>query len=456
MRLPLFVVAFACIMSAQVRPVDTGAALVNPGMGWVHHHLDNDIEHYGSKLAPEDTLDDFPGLSTIYLRLAWSFIEPEEGRFRWSIVDAPMQKWVAKGKRVALRFSCSETSYEYATPRWVEQAGAKGYRFVPGKGVDPSGKLWEPDFDDPVFLAKLDNFLRAAAARYDGDPNVAFIDVASFGVWGEGHTSWSTKRNYSAETVIRHLDLHAKHFKKTLLLANDDFANHGRGPASIEHARKLGMGLRDDSILVQRPPNSYYSAGMAQSFWRDVPVILESEHYGNSKKIDAWGDGSLYLKAIEEYHASYASIHWWPREFLAEMLPLIDKINLRLGYRLQVVEADWPKEVTRGKDALATWTWRNAGVAPVYQGAFPSLTLKTAAGGIVAVLVQEDFNFRDLPTGGMTKAAQAPIRIPADVKPGTYRVFVSVGSRTGTPQIELPHHHGDGQRRYELGTITVR
>jgi len=58
-------------------------------MGWVLHHYDNSIANYGSRLDPSDTVDDFPGVSVIYLRLAWSYIQPEEGRFNWSIIDTP-------------------------------------------------------------------------------------------------------------------------------------------------------------------------------------------------------------------------------------------------------------------------------------------------------------------------------------------------------------------------------
>ena len=66
-----------------VHPADTGMALVNPGMGWVLHFYDNSLSNYGTKLAPSDTVDDFPGLSVVYLRLAWSYLEPEEGKFDW-------------------------------------------------------------------------------------------------------------------------------------------------------------------------------------------------------------------------------------------------------------------------------------------------------------------------------------------------------------------------------------
>ena len=44
------------------------------------------------------------------------------------------------------------------------EAGAKGGFYRSGQAVGPDGP-WEPVFDDPVFLAKLDKFLAAFAAR---------------------------------------------------------------------------------------------------------------------------------------------------------------------------------------------------------------------------------------------------------------------------------------------------
>ena len=442
-----------------VRPSDTGAALENPGMGWVLHFYDNVPANYGSRLAASDTVDDFPGLGVAYLRIPWSYIEPEEGRFNWSVVDTPAQRWIAKGKRIAFRFSCSESWTRWATPEWVKKAGAKGHDFRPGDGVVEGGPYWEPDFDDPVFLEKLDRFLAAAAARYDGSPDVDFIDIGSFGVWGEGHTYHSTKLFYSSATLIRHMDLHLKHFKRTLLAANDDFCEHGRGTDSIDYARGHGLALRDDSILVQGGEKAYFHAAMAQPFWPRVPVILESEHYGGSRDRGNWKDGSQYLQAVEEYHASYASIHWWPREFLDENRDLVARINRRLGYRLQLVEASWPARLRAGGDFRLAARWQNTGVAPCLPGGFPAITLKDSKGGIAGVFADERFDVRSLPVAPPGKAEprdqQATFSLPFNLGPGTYQVYISVGTRTGTPRIALPLAEDDGQRRYRLGTAEV-
>jgi hypothetical protein len=334
--------ACPCLAIAQpemvtVTPADTGVALDNPGMGWTLHYYSNVPTNYGSRLAPSDTLDDWPGLTTIYLRLPWSLLEPEEGVFTWAILDGPAQRFIAKGKRIALRLTCSESWMRYATPEWVKDAGAKGYDFSPADGVVEGGPFWEPDYDDPVFLEKLDHFLAAAAARYDGDPNVAFIDVGTFGVWGEGHTFSSTHLTYPSSTIIKHIDLHLKHFTKSLLVANDDYAF--QGDESLEYSVEHGLGFRDDSIMVQAGENAFLHADWAERFWRERPTIMECEHYGSSKARGAWGDGEDYVRCMEAYHASYAAIHWWPDEFLQANRALIDRMNLRLGYRLQLARA---------------------------------------------------------------------------------------------------------------------
>ncbi len=447
---------------------DTGEALINPGMGWVLHFYDNAPYQYGSKLEPSDTVDDFPGLSVVYLRIAWSFLEPEEGKFNWSILDTPAQRWISKGKKIALRITCSETPIPWATPKWVYEAGAKGYFFVPLEGIKENGTHWEPIYDDPIFLEKLDHFLSKLAERYDNNPEVAFIDIGSLGVWGEGHTWHSTKQKITVDIVKKHIDLHLKHFKVSLLALNDDIITNGQvitelNPEQKEilrYAVEKGLTLRDDSILVQGGDKAYMSAMLAQEFWRYKPVILESEHYGNSKINNHWGDGSKYLQAVEDYHASYASIHWWPREFLEERRDLINRMNLRLGYRILIKEFGWQARVSK---SFGEWKVKaslaNLGVAPCYQGGHLAITWKDDKDGIVAVFVDDGFSVKDLPIApaGEIKTVERELsfKLPFLLKPGKYGVFVSVGTITGTPLIQLPIPNGDGGRRYWVGNVDV-
>ena len=158
---------------------------------------------------------------------------------------------------------------------------------------------------------------------------------------------------------------------------------------------------------------------MAKAFWPDRPVILESEHYGPSVKRGAWQDGSRYLDAVEDYHASYASIHWWPREFLQENRALIDRINRRLGYRIQLVEASWPKSAARRVSVQVHCGWRNGGVAPCLPGGHPAITLKDRDGGIAGVFVDESFDVKTLAVGPPEQAPVCARRPASRFRPGS-------------------------------------
>jgi len=128
--------------------------------------------------------------------------------------------------------------------------------------------------------------------------------------------------------------------------------------------------------------------------------------------------------------------------------------------------------VKRGELLAVGYRWRNGGVAPCLPGGYPAITMKDARGGIAGVFVDEDFDVRTLPVGPPDKAEPVAREVrsvsqdsrpptawalpPANIlKPGTYTVWVSVGTRTGTPKIALPLGGEDGERRYKLGEIRI-
>ncbi len=450
-------------------PNDHGGALVNPNMGWTMHFYSNMLENYGSKLEPSDTLEDFPGLGAVYLRLPWAFIEPEEGVFAWEVLDTPAQRWIERGRQVCFRITSMESWLYKATPQWVFDAGAKGY------DID-NGRLFEPDYDDPIFLEKVENFVAAMARRYDGNPNVCFVDIGHYGMWGEGHTVATTPKHgheWGLETQKKHIDIYCRHFKHTQLCMSDDYAGpflRGERFPITDYALSRGVTLRDDSILVSKAPEHWYHDEMAQIFWPTMPVILEHEHYGLSKKRGNW-DSELLVESIEAYHASYMSIHWWPREELAECRDAIDRINRRMGYRLRVNEVNWPAEYRIGDELVIESRWSNAGVAPCYQGGYPCFTLKDERGGIVSVLVDSNLDVKTLPVDEPEKASSQTLvsrfRIAPSYhiggqtfaracKAGTYDLYVSVGREDGTPLYALPYGGDDGHKRYRIGQITLQ
>ena len=449
-----------------ITPVDNGKALVNPGMGWMLYYYSNVLDNYGSKLSAEDTVEDFPGVGTVFLRLPWAFLEPEKGKFNWEIIDTPAQRWLQTGRQMAFCISATENWTRQGTPQWVFDEGAKCY--------EVNGYL-EPDYDDPVFLEAVEHLVSEMARRYDGDPSVSFFAIGLYGMWGEGHTVLTTPvhgKSWGFESQKRIIDIYTKYFKKTQLCISDDFAGHDDRRARFEitdYAKSKGVTIKDDSILVQNKPNSWFHAGMAQLFWPDVPVILEHEHYGGSLARGAW-DKELLLKAVEDYHASLLSIHWWPREELEANRDIIDRINRRIGYRINMEKAEWPRVIRKGEPFHIRSSWKNVGVAPCYGGGYPCFTVKNSKGGIVAVLVDTGMNVKDLAVAAPGEAAavwsdhefavaQAFTNsfgtFSRACQAGDYEIFFSVGTAYGTPVLALPYGGDDGHRRYKMGKIRI-
>ena len=480
----------------RVRPQATNEALVNPGMGWVYYHYDNANWNYGSETAVGDVLDWFPGVSTIYFRLPWYDLEPEEGHFRWDVIDSVAQSWIAAGKQIAFRFTCNEACYEWAVPKWLPKAGCKGDYILMKKKPEQKGfRLWEPEWDDPVFLEKYGNFLAAAAKKWDGNPAVAFIDVGSFGMWGEGHTGYTSKVSpeRTRELAIIHAKLLKEHFRNTPIVISDDVSggwNTAEDDPCMVEMRKLRIGLRDDSIMVSPKPHQWFHGGWARKFAAEgLPVVVESRHFFADVNRDRWYEGGLFDSTIE-YQASFQGIHWWPKEFLERNRPEIDRINQRLGYRFELREVTWPEAAKIGERVEIDSIWVNVGVAAAREDLYAAWSILDENNVVAWTCVCDNYDFRHLePTleGGENPAsvmglvhfgwdwpcsgcggvpdhpavhhdgsiAQHGARVPT-LAPGSYSLCVSVGKADGSPRIALPLANQIGKsRRYRIGKIRI-
>jgi hypothetical protein len=462
---------------------DSVRLLSNPDKGWYHHMLDNGIGKY--LLKDESEIKDFPGMDHLYLRLAWAYLEPEEGKFDWSYIDDIVKKYVPLGYGISFRISCKETGGKpnsvpeevdgvyYATPSWVEKAGAKGV--VP---TQYGSKSWTPDWNDPVFLEKLDNFHRAFAARYDGKPWVRYIDVGSIGEWGEGHTHFSTRIAPTVGEVKAHLDLYRKNYKKTQLVVTDDLLYYGKNDADVktlfDYATANGFTLRDDSPMVQ-----YYVESMIKTWsvshpqfytplYLKKPVILESEHYATVKKNGFWrgkngnetipsvgySGAKIFREAIKVEHATYIGFHGYAGDYLADNPDLaVEMLNL-CGYWY------FPSSLTIKKTSEKSLTfdieWLNKGVAPAYNEyqLRGKLTSAKKTGKAVYFNIQDSGNRNWLPDEPITETYRVELK---EKLKGAYNFSVKLWDTISERPVEvgLKEQLRDPEGYYLIGSIEL-
>jgi hypothetical protein len=401
---------------------DTLRVLLNPDKGWYHHYMDNSVRRYG--LESEAELDTFPGMHHLFLRFAWAYLEPEEGQFRWETIDTVVARYTPKGYKISLDITCKETSgrrMPYATPRWVEKAGSNG------RMVESFGSVnWEPDYNDPVFLEKLNNLHKAMAARYDGAEWLQDVTTGSIGEWGEGHSA----NNVRAEVVIKHLDILLNNYPKTQIVIGDDYLRAGKTPEETkllrEYVKKKGVSYRDDSVFWE---DLVHFVGSIQNYdffedvWRDSPTTLEMCHYSYCKD-RYWSVPNGYEKgldmakdAIRVAHATFISPHGnlgvWQKDNPQAAWELINM----LGYRFFPERAEFK---LNGDKLNMTVTWNNKGVAPAYKPYFLKISL-----------IDENGTGKDLPPVDAGNKAWLPGSTTAhytmdapDIKSGTYTVEI--------------------------------
>ena len=338
----------------DLRPLaDDKTVLENPHKGWYYHFLDNGYGRpaYRDRLTEGQRLRT-PCMHHMYLRFDWGDIEKEEGRPDWSYLDDIMEKWGALGYKFTLRICTFEgANITYATPKWLIDRGVGAAHIVPTGGIssDPNVSLeelqkgaYEPDYGHPLYLEKLDAFLALCGEKFNADPRIEYVDIGTFGTWGEGHTWSGSTKAYPLEVIQKHINLHLKHFPDKTLMINDDFIAHVartdfRGASDLyDYCLNKGLGIRDDSICVRSFSERFgYDTlrlpTLFANFAKNAPVDIECAHVHHNQA-DLLKDGYPVIEALRHAHATFAGFHGYEDDWYEKVPYLSDYCANRLGY----------------------------------------------------------------------------------------------------------------------------
>jgi hypothetical protein len=487
----IMIISRGCTPEMQTRVFsdqwDTLRVLNNPYKGWYHHLLDNGIEKY--PISNDAMFDTFPGMDHLYLRLAWSFLEPREGEFNWKYIDDVVEKYVPRGYGISFRISTKETgSYpgvvghqkngvQYATPTWVEQAGAKG-TVTTAWGT----RSWTPVWNDKVFLEKLDNFHKVFAQRYDHQPWVRYVDIGSIGEWGEGHTHFSTQIPPSVEEVKANTDIFLKHYKNSLLVATDDLLYYGKSAEDqqilLDYIVSNGISLRDDSPLVDwylennLDTWSVSHPHFFQQVYLNKPVIFELQHYHMVKSDGNWigkngsdiigkfgySGADIFRNAMKTMGATYIGYHGYLEEWLVDNPYLTRELANICGYWYFPVSTRLPSSLSKGNNTIGL-TWLNKGVAPAYKTFGLIFRLQPASGGNpVDIMIEDSGNLDFLPLQQTEK--EYFLNVANEVSRGEYLLKLKMMdiSDRGTQDIHLGLEEQllDQENFFTLGVIRIK
>jgi hypothetical protein len=255
-----------------VRPKEIDTVLVNPGMGiQTFQRFNGDPLNAGLRwseegptavLEPAAVKPDFPESSISYCRWFWNALEPEHGKYDWGIIDLALKQAHEHHQKLAIRMMPYDE--RHPLPEWYQNSGAHRAN----KPSDADGKIWQPDFSDPLYLKYWGELVAAAGARYDGNPYLEMVDISSIGYWGEGWSHYMPAFKYQKPLIDIYLDA----FKRTPLLMNFDQAraltyavSHGAG-WRLDCWGDMGMlkGEKESgrSLMLDRYPEQVVEAGI--------------------------------------------------------------------------------------------------------------------------------------------------------------------------------------------------
>jgi len=434
-----------------VTPFPCNDVLLNPGKGWVLYGI-------------ADWQD--PAAMAIgnigYQRFAWSDLEPTEGHFDWRKVDNALAGWAKAGKQFSFGVMCanSHSKDPYVTPKWVFDAGAK-YRLIDMKDVSNPysgipGQKAVPDFYDPVFLGKLKNFLLAMGKKFDGDERIAFVDIRSYGNWGEGHMHPFGGKGLTAEEFKHHVQMHLDSFKKTRLCISAE----GREHVSVyDWAVQQGVAARRDGICGNSDGHETarafgYAPGIFEFFGSYTWMKEKGWWDGKGEK----GNGHKLVDCVEKGKPSYIGLSHGGKEslkFLEAERPLIEKLANRMGYHFILKEAVFPGNLVSGSGGTVRWTWSNEGVAPIYVPCVVALALLDSRDEPVDICWPEECKPATwIP--GKPAIEEAKVAFCKAV-PGEYRLAIglvrSIGENKPIIQLGIKGRTINGW--YPLGTVSL-
>ena len=183
MRVLLSLALLGAAASAQtlvtVRPAEIDDVLVNPGIGFMTFQRANGDAAGSTGRSKAVPGKDYPQVSMDYLRVYWNFFEPEDGKYRWDLIDNSLKAAHDKGQTLMFRIMPYGSGERDDVPAW--------YRAMVGPETDrrpPNKVLTDPE--DPRYVRYFGRVVRELGKRYDGHPDMESIDLSIIGAWGEG------------------------------------------------------------------------------------------------------------------------------------------------------------------------------------------------------------------------------------------------------------------------------
>jgi hypothetical protein len=376
-------------------------------------------------------------------------MEPEEGRFDWSMIDGALRTADERGQTLLVHLMPHGSWHEPSVPVWY-RAKYQTMEKVTHHGRPPCNV---PIYDSPEFHAHWGGLITEFGRRYDGDPRLESLDMSFLGPWGEG------AGESSPEAVDRMVEVYKGALSRTPLIAQ--IAGY-KMAAGI----RAGMGWRcacfGDVGIFKNPdlprelwrmhhydsyPREVVMSG-AQETWRHAPV-----HFETCGVPMDWYNKGFDLEFIIQQGLKFHGSTLMPKSTMLPE-PWVDRLARfcnDLGYRFVLRQMLLEARVARGKPFEYQCWIENVGVAPIYRRYDFALRLSQ---GDRAHVHGSPVDVRNWLPGDAW--LQERVTVPKEFEPGSVAVSAALVDReTGEPKVRFASEGADVDGWLALDHIEV-
>ncbi len=397
-----------------------------------------------------------------YERWNWAQIEPTHGNYVWKLIDDQIAAAKARNGRFGMRImalcqGCGDHTYQGAQSSIPDDLAATVNPLIAAAPGDTT-KYVIPDWNSATYFTRLGELLNAIAARYHDDPHFAWVDVSSYGNWGEMHLypftsqggpyDTSTQQPITDANAQKLVQLNATAFANKLLVINSE--QQAALAAAIASTSPL-IGFRVDCLGSDglAGGNVLDNVQGAPDHWKVAPFITEWCQYnlGTSGK-DLFVQGE---QQVRDYHVSMLSSgNFQAKPTAGTEADAFRTANVEAGYRYR------PASITIAlapdkQHVTVTSAWADDNVAPTYLAWNVVVGFSQGTTNVEAPLT---LDLRKVLPGTPANDAET-IALPSALAPGTYGVYVRVDdAQKVSPPMNLAIAGRDASGAYPLGSIT--
>lgn len=387
-----------------------------------------------------------------YIRYDWNQIEPTEGHYDFSLIDQELASAQARHGKLGFRIMPAEPD-SIAVPAYMVPLMPHGGWFI---NVYDGKRAYEPDWNDPNYIARALALIQALGQRYNNDPRLGWVDMFPYGDWGEWHTYGfpNVIAPMSAINQQKLIDAMIQAFsKKTILMFTTD-------PSSLEYALSHSpkVGIRVDCLGTPDMGGSVEKlrlAPLAQDRWKTAPFIFEFCKQAEFQT--AWQQVETYHGAMVSNGnlANYADYSLQQQGFLRQVFS-------SSGYRFILDGVKLLSSITAKTEFSVSTSWSNVNVTPAYNPWEVMIQLRNSSGSVIwqgkSSLDLQKF----LPTTDQITGIDYPItvtdhfQLPVTIPTGNYSVTLQIIDPAHYYEplaLAIDGKNSDGS--YTLGTVSI-